>query len=101
MTEKLRASKITIEIPKVNSEPWVHVTVNKMFLNSNNEVINNQPRFDYISKPLSNVGMNTYQFTDPVTQADINISGYGLAQAITSYVEKSISDKYGEEAMHD
>ncbi len=96
MTEKLRASKIAIEIPKPDSEPWVHITVNKMFLNDNGEAINNQPRFDHISKPLSSVGTNIYTFMDPIIQKEVTISGYGLASAITSYVKDTIEEKHGE-----
>ena len=99
MTEKLRSSKITIEIPKVDSEPWVHVTVNKMFLDDDGEMTNNQPRFDYISKPLSSVGTEIYTFMDPVTQQEVTISGYGLASAITSYVKNTIEEKHGEGSM--
>ena len=100
MTEKFRASKIAIEIPKPDSEPWVHITVNKMFLNEAGDIVSNVPMFAYISKPLSQIGMNSYLFADPVTQETLEISGYGLAEAITSYVDKVLKEYYGESA-HD
>lgn len=98
MTERFRASKIAIEIPKPDSEPWVHITVNKMLLNDNGDIVSSVPRFAYISRPLSQIGMNAYPFVDPVTQQDIEVSGYGLAEAITSYVDKILKDAYGEDA---
>ncbi len=101
MIEKLRASKITIEIPKPDSEPWVHITVNKMFIDNDGKVVNNVPRFDHISKPLSEIGSEIYKFTDPVTQREENISGYGLAEAITSYVYEAITEKHGDGSRDD
>jgi hypothetical protein len=101
MTEKLRASKIAIEIPKPDSEPWVHITVNKMFYNDSGDLISNVPRFDYISKPLSQIGMDMYTFMDPVLQSNSTVSGYGLAEAITSYVDLVLKDKYGSEVNND
>ena len=91
MTEELRASKITIEIPKVDSDPWVHLTVNKMFYDDNMELVNNVPRFKYLSKPMSEIATNTYAFFDPVLQKEVTISGYGIAMAITSYVDDELA----------
>ena len=99
MTEELRASKIAIEIPKPDSEPWVHITVNKMFL-EDGELVQNEPRFDHISAPLTAIGLNMFSFKDPVTGADVTVSGYGLAQAITAYVSEEFTKKYGEGHMH-
>lgn len=96
MTEIYRASKIAIEIPKRDSEPWVHITINKMFINNDGVLVNTLPRFAYISKPLSEIGMNAYSFTDPVTQQHIEVSGYGLAEAITSYVDVVLAATYGQ-----
>lgn len=95
MTEQYRASKITIEIPKEDSEPWVHLTVNKMYIDAKGNIVNDIPRYDYISKPLSEVAFNEYTLVDPVMGGDITISGYGIANAITAYVDKHIKEKYG------
>jgi len=99
MTEELRASKITIEIPKPTSVPWVHITVNKMFI-EDGELIQNEPRFDHISEPLTTVGLNMFTFMDPVLGQEVTVSGYGLAQAITSYVSDEFVKRYGEGKMH-
>jgi len=99
MTEKLRASKISIEIPKPDSDPWVHITVNKMFM-EDGKLVQNEPRFDHISAPLTAIGLNTFTFIDPVLKSEVTISGYGLAQAITAYVSEEFTKKYGEGHMH-
>ena len=99
MTTKLRASNIAIEVPEPNSDAWVHVTINKVFIDDNGNIINDIPKFDYVSKPLSSIGMNAYPFIDPVTGESIEVSGYGIAQCITSYVERVLADKYGEGSM--
>lgn len=96
MIEEYRASKIAIEVPKEESEPWVHLTINKMFKDEGGKLINEIPRFGYISKPLSQVAMNSYEFLDPVSKQYNTISGYGLAQAITSYVDKHLKEKYAD-----
>lgn len=96
MIEEYRASKITIEVPKEHSEPWVHLTINKMFKDDEGNLTNEIPRFDYISKPLSQVATNMYEYLDPIQRQTFNISGYGLAQAITSYVDKHLKEKYAD-----
>lgn len=101
MKTEYRASTISIEIPKPNSEPWVHVYINKMILDDEGNVLNTFPRDAVVSKRLSEVGMNTYQFIDPVTQKQVDISGYGLAQSITSYVKSLIEEKFGVGSFHD
>lgn len=101
MVYEYRASKITIEIPKPDSEPWVHLAINKLEVDDNGTLINTYPMFAYISKPLSQVGMEMFSFLDPVYQSDVTVSGYGLAKAITSYVEKNIEEKFGEGTFHD
>jgi len=95
MTEHHRASKIIIDIPKEDSEPWVHVTID-LLLKDDNEITQNViPRVAYISKPLSEIASEMYDFNDPILQKDNTLSGYGLAQAISSYVNTRMKEKYG------
>jgi len=101
MLIKYRASKITIEIPKPQSEPWVHIVINKMEVDEEtNNVLNAYPQFEYISNPLSRVGTDILRFGDPVSQELVSISGYGIASALTAYVKQVVNDKYGEDALY-
>lgn len=95
MITKLRASKITIEAPKENSETWVHITIQQIIKDDNEKVINIIPRYDYISIPLDKFGMNVYSGHDLITQSDINASGYGIAGLIASVVLNKMLEKYG------
>lgn len=94
MTKWYRAAKIEIEIPKVDSEPWVHLTVNKLEYDDGGALINEIPRFEYISKPMSKIALEVYDYLDPILRERRDISGLGLAQAITSYVDKHLKERY-------
>lgn len=95
MITKLRASKISIEKPRENSETWVHITVQQVIKDDNENVINIIPRYDYISIPLKEFGTVVYTGKDPITQDDINASGYGIASLISSVILNKMLDKYG------
>jgi len=97
MITKLRASKITIETPSEGSVAWVHIQIQKVFKDNNGNTTNVIPRYDYISVPLHEIGMNFYNGFDPVTQENHNISGYGSADLISSIVIELMKEKYGGE----
>lgn len=94
MTEWYRASDIHIEIPKEHSEPWIHLTINKLFKDDDGKLVNEIPRFAYISKPMSEIATNIYEYTDLVLKERRDISGYGLSLAITEYVDKCLKERY-------
>jgi len=95
MITKIRASKIAIETPREDSETWVHITVQQVLKKDDGTVINIIPRFDYISFPIKDVGLNQFAFSDPVTQAAMNMSGYTVGSAIAAIVISTLEKKYG------
>ena len=95
MITKLRASKISIETPKEGAETWVHITVQKVLKREDGSIINVIPRFDYISFPIQEIGVNFYDVTEPLTGDDLSASGYGTASLIASIVTTTMIEKYG------
>ncbi len=97
MITKLRASKITLEMPKEDGEVWVHVTIQKVIRNDSGNIINIIPRFESVSTPLRDIAFNSYTFQDLILQKEVDISGYGVASALTVAILKLLQDKYGGE----
>lgn len=92
MIEQLRASKITIDLPKPGSEPWVQVIVQKVLRDNTYEVKNIIPRYDRISIPLSSVVGTSY----PVdTNSDSIITGAEIFNAIYTFVVSLMITKHG------
>jgi hypothetical protein len=96
MITKLRASKISIEMPKEDSEVWVHITVQKVYKNKDTgEIINVIPRWEYISFPLKEIGLTPYEYLDMVTNSNHTSTGYGIAAALSVIVTKKMLELYG------
>lgn len=101
MITKMRASKISIEVPYENSEPWLHIEVQKVLKNDDGTIINVIPRADYISYPLSEFMTNVYTFGDPVLNEVHNNSGAGAASLISIIVVKMLLSEYGGYVTND
>ena len=97
MITKLRASKITIEMPREDGEVWIHVTVQKVIKDDDGKVLNIIPRFENVSTPLRNIAYNTYTFQDLILGKSVDISGYGVASALTVSILRLLQEKYGGE----
>ena len=95
MITKIRASKVTIEIPKEGSIPWIHITVQQVLRHDDGTLENIIPRFDYLSYPLNEVGETIYPYQDPFFPPENQISGYGIAGAMTSLVITLLIKEYG------
>ena len=94
MTTRLRVSKIAIEIPKQDSDAWVHITVQQV-LEEDGVIVNVIPRWRYISKPLSEIGMEQYPYSDVVLGIDGFMSGAGIASVLTSAAYTFIQGMFG------
>ena len=95
MKTKLRASKISIEKPREDSEVWVHVTIQQVFKDENGNTVNIIPRYDYISKPLKDFMPENYNYYDPITGELRTISGVQVMFIISSVVLEWMQEKYG------
>jgi len=94
MITKLRASKISIETPKEGALTWIHITVQQVIKDDNGNVINIVPRYDYISFPLQDIGVNIYEAIEPLNGEQLNASGYGIASLIAEIVTETLVNKY-------
>lgn len=94
MITKLRASKIAIETPREGAETWVHITIQQVIKDDEGNIKNIIPRYDYISFPLQDIGVDFYSAMDPLTQQNIEVSGYGTASLIGAIVIKEMLKKY-------
>lgn len=101
MRIRLRTSKVSIETPKIDSEPWVHITVQQVIEDDNGKILNIIPRYNYISKPLSEIAMDIDTFIDPVLQKENSISGAGMATALTIIISKWINNEHNGTILPD
>lgn len=95
MKTKLRASKISIESPREDSEVWVHVTVQQMIYDDESKISNIIPNYDYISKPLSKFMPDNYTYIDPLDGSINNIYGSQVMYIITAVILEWMTNKYG------
>lgn len=101
MRVRLRTSKMSIEIPKAESEAWIHITVQQVIEDDNGGVLNIVPRYDYISKPLSEIITQITNYPDPVLGTVGSISGGGMASALTILVSQWIKDEHSGTILDD
>ena len=99
MLTKLRAQKITIEIPRRDAEPWVHVTVQRVEMDDDLNELNVVDRWDTFSLRFSEVATNIKTFSDPVLGTGGNISTAGIANALTTAVIQWMMDIHGGEVI--
>ena len=105
MKTQIRISKISIEIPKLGDEIWIHLTTQEVQWNDEKtEILNVIPRHDYIHKTARATAMDLTTVFDPVLQKEITLSGYGLHKSIEQMgmkwvledVENGVMDEEGK-----
>ena len=82
-------------MPKEDSEVWVHITIQKVYKDEDGNTKNIIPRWEYISFPLKNIGLDSYSFNDPITKEAHTNTGYGISSALYAIVIKEMLNKYG------
>ena len=95
MTIKLRSQKIEIDLPKEDLPPWVHATIQRVVRDDEGKPLHTTDMVDHIYRELTSFGTDIKTVKDPVTGADINLSGYGLAEAVRVFVVDWIQEKHG------
>jgi len=94
MIEQIRVSKIVIDLPRPENEPWVHLTVQKVLRDDNYEVVNLLTRFDSISLPISVLYPKEYGIP---TSSDTMMYGGEILKGLTAIVLTLLIEKYGGE----
>ena len=93
MLEQIRASKITIDLPKVGSMPWVQITVQKVLRDEKTyEIKNTLTRWEQFSIPLSEVMSKTLPVS---TESNDVVTGGELFSSIYTLVILALQEKYG------
>ena len=94
---KLRTQKISISIPRINSEPWVYLIVQRVELDENGKEINVVDRWGTVNKQLSAVATDVFTYFEPIpvpNPANM-ISAFAIADAIKVVAVHWIQEKYG------
>ena len=92
----VRAEKITIDLPKPDSEAWVRIINQFLHLNDDGSVKSISGRESQLFRKMENVQTEVIQFQDPVTQQVTTASVAGIAAAIGALVTKwSLEDIEG------
>lgn len=102
MIEKTRAQQITIDLPTEDSMVWVRAALQTVIKNDSYNTIQTIDRTAFVTRNMGQFATQILEFTDPVTGATQNISGAGVASAITAFVRSWIlSDLGGSINEHD
>lgn len=88
MKTKLRASKISIESPKPNSEVWIHLEIEQVIYDDTGKIINIIPRYDYMSEPIADFLNKSY------TEGEQTITGLEVIGLVTKVILSWMSAKY-------
>lgn len=91
---RLRAQQIIIDLPTAESEPWVHIAVQRIRIEEDGSETRTVDRWGSVSKKLSDVSGNIYQFDEYESLSGGEISGSGISNAITSAALVWIAEKY-------
>ena len=94
MPKKLRAQQITIDLSTETAPVWTHVTLQRCIKNEAGVTTQTIDSVDHIYKSLHSFGNHTVTACDPVTQAPLTVSGYGVASLIKSMVTQWILEKH-------
>jgi len=102
MPTQLRIPKISIEVPRVGDDIWVHITVQKVeWDNGKANIINVTPRSDFIHDTAANTAQKRSTIFDPILQKEVTFSGYGLHLGIEKMCMELVQDHSGGEFDED
>jgi hypothetical protein len=91
---ELRVQQIVIDVPTVESIPFVAVVVQRLIYDENDKLIQTINREKMINRSLMSVAMNTYSYEDPFPSEKNQISGAGLASAIRVAARSWVLEEY-------
>ena len=96
MRKILRTQQIVIDLPKPNTEPWMHVTVQYVEMSDDLQTpINTVDRWNQFSVRVAAVAGLVYPLVDPVQPPAGLISNAGIVQNMGLSVIDMIIQRYG------
>jgi hypothetical protein len=100
MKKRIRAEKISIELPREGDHPWINIVVQIVIKDNDGNILNVLPRYDMIHKDAYEIATDITQAGDPVTQQMNTISVAGIDSALTNFVHKWLQEHYGGEVIN-
>ena len=98
MKTQLRIPKISIEVPRMGDEIWVHLTVQKVEWDDEKiNVLNIIPRSNFVHDTASNTAGQVTTIYDPILKKEITFSGYGLHLGLEKMCMALVNEKCGGE----
>ena len=92
---KLRTQQIIIEMPRTDSEPWIHIVIQRIDVSETGVESNVIDRWDQINKRLSEVALQVEPYFEVVPWEVGQISVFGVADAIKNIATTWIIEKHG------
>lgn len=94
MYEKIRASRITIEREREESPVWIHVEIQKVIKDDDDNTVNYIPKWKYHSFQLAAIALSPFNFTNKITGAEYSNNGYEVSEAIAAVVVKELQRRF-------
>ena len=92
---KLRVQQIIIDLPRSNSERWIHMTIQRVELDDDGNEANVVDRWGQISQKMSDVFAEAHPYSDPITGGSGLLSVAGTAVAISSVALAWMTERWG------
>jgi len=86
-TKKLRAQRMTLDMPREGLPVWTNVTVQVVVKDADYQTVQIIDRVLNISRQFDEFAQNTVTITDPITGQPITLSGAGVGLAISEFVK--------------
>lgn len=87
MVKKIRAQQITLELPTEGAEVWVRAVVQAVYKDADYRTVQTVDRTSALNRRFSEFVLQVETVSDPVTGAQLTISGAGLALAVSAFVK--------------
>jgi len=92
--KRLRAQKISIDLPTIDSASWVLVVLQRVVMDDNGNAKQVVDSVGRINKSLESFARQVVTFTDPVTKEAHTISGAGAAEAVRETILAWIGETF-------
>ena len=94
MTIKIRGQKISIDLPTEDAEPYAQVVVQKVVKNDRYVTTQLIDRWANTGRFVGDFALQTATIVDPITGANITISGLGATMLIKAIVSQWLAADY-------
>jgi len=86
-TKKLRAQRMTLDMPREGLPVWTNVTLQVVIKDADYQTVQVIDRVRSISRQFDQFAQHTVTITDPITGQTVTLSGAGVGLAISEFVK--------------